>query len=106
MWNEQLLAMIVAKLLIWNFQRPGAVINMTIAEYNARAIIEGETQILVYKHKNTRGGPAHIHTDADDLKAIKSYLKNYRPISESDDEPLFLTPGKLLSIKVRASSNI
>ena len=67
-----------------------------LTEYDARAVI-GETQILVYRHKTRRGGPARIHTDADDLNAIKSYLENHWPISESEDEPLFLTPGKLLS---------
>ena len=66
-----------------NTQRPGAVVNMTVEEYEARETEEVEgrpvTTIAVASHKTASSGAAVLRLDADLARQLGQWVEHLRP---------------------------
>jgi len=93
------LGIVLVMLLFKNWQRPGAVINMTTREYRqARPITEEGKEVLVIavlEHKTEVQGPANVTCAGEDIKMLRSYHNLIRPFCDPDNQcHYFLTvPG-------------
>ena len=91
------MAFLVAKIIYPNGQRPGAVINMTIEEFEAaEEQDEDKMMITVRKHKTAKSlGPIRVVIDSKDHQRMKLYKDRIRsqlhPLSEDLSHRFFLT---------------
>ena len=68
------MAFLAAKIIYLNGQRPGAVINMTIEEFEAAEEQDEEKMITVRKHKTAKSmGPIRVVLDSKDHQRMKLY---------------------------------
>lgn len=90
-WMTEARNFLMARLLIENAQRPGAICNMTLEEFNnPLETTEGKMTIPVADHKTAQhSGPANIHCSTKLYKLIGTYIKYVRP--ESQSKYVFLT---------------
>ena len=88
-------AMASVVLLFSSTQRPSAVVNCTIKEYNERQVVDGVTVISVARHKTSSGGPARLTLgDGSERQLIEGYVEDIRPQIGSGETLLLLpTPS-------------
>ena len=92
-------AMAAVVLLFSSTQRPGAVMNCTMGEYENRKEVDGVTVISVTSHKTSTGGPARLTLDRDAADMLEDYVSKIRP--EIGGGPyLLLLPTEQGSTKV------
>jgi len=92
-------AYITANLMFQSVQRPGAIRNMTISEYNNRAENDedkGSYLIKVARHKTAAKGPARVIANKETSTLMNFYLQNVRtvikPLCKEYESRFFLTP--------------
>ena len=78
------LAYLFCLLAYHSWQRPGAVTNATLNEYEAMKEERGRDGVTVHvmrvaRHKTAREGPAHITITAEDKKLLDRYVQYIRP---------------------------
>ena len=74
-----LTAMASAMLLYSSAQRPGAVLNCTLAEYEARKFEGDITVITVAEHKTSSCGPARLTLGRKAALLVEAYVEDIRP---------------------------
>ena len=101
------LAAIMVTTMLKSCQRPGAVVNCTVAEYeNATTTSNGTTVVKVFNHKTGQQGTAKLTFDSQSYQRLKAYYKYIRPRLAQpgrDIDLLFILPG---SAKVLKFSNM
>lgn len=87
---------VMISIVLKSYQRPGAVCNCTIKEYQAAQVTDGILIIRVKEHKTDTHGTAKLTVDTPLKKHLDSYFKYVRPklVSPGADIPnLFILPG-------------
>ena len=75
-WDIRTLSLIIAKVTILSFQRPGPITNMTIGEYLRGEQCDNSYVVEVSRHKSRRRrGPAKMQFDDDDKKVVNIYYR-------------------------------
>ena len=81
---------IAALILYKSWQRPGAVQNCTLDEYNKKETVQIDdnlvTVIRVMQHKTGQSGSAKLLLSQGDLSRLKSYVEVLRPHCDPNDQ--------------------
>ena len=77
---------IMTSLMICNFQRPGAIYNMKLTEFQQAIYIKESNRycILIFGHKTCQQhGPAKIHLSSEMYQLMNNYLRFWRPVCKN-----------------------